>query len=147
MKICTIAFRSIHTRKYLQWLVKRGHEVHWISEDPEAIDGVNLWDMRKAAAYFSFSSRLRRAGKQIGRVIYIWKALKQIRPDIFHLHTLYYPSFLGIFTGYHPLVISPWNGDVLWSKKRPYYHRYIVKQALKKADALTADNDIMKSGL
>ena len=147
MKICTIAFRSIHTQKYLQWLVKRGHEVHWISENPEAIDGVEIWDIRKAAAYFSFSSRLRRAGKQIGRVIYIRKALKQIRPDIFHLHTLYYPSFLGVFTGYHPLVISPWNGDVLWSKKRPHYHRFIVKQALKKADALTADNDIMKKGL
>jgi glycosyltransferase involved in cell wall biosynthesis len=48
------------------------------------------------------------------------------------------------FSGFYPLIISPWNGDILWTEKRPFYYKLIVKYVLKNADAVTADNRVMK---
>ena len=152
MKICTIAFESIHTRRYIAWLVKAGHEVHWITCDPRGnIDGSCVYDLNKYFWQISFkgSSRLKkfRLFRRMIHYFYIRKLLKEIVPDVLHLHTLYYPSYLGALTHFRPLMISPWNGDVLWTLKRPYYYKLFAKFFLKKADALTITNEIMKKVL
>ncbi len=39
-------------------------------------------------------------------------------PDVLHLHTLFYPAYLGALIRFRPLVVLPWNGDILWEFKK-----------------------------
>lgn len=152
MKICSIAFNSIHTTRYIKWFLKNKHEVHWITCKPgDSIGGACIYDLSQHYIHVRFKGssifNRFRSFNRVSQYVYLLKLLKQIKPDILHLQTLYYPSFLGALTFFRPLVISPWNGDVLWTKKRPFYYKLFVKHSLRKADALTADNQIMKNGL
>lgn len=152
MKICILAFESIHTTRYVKWFLKNKHEVHWITYKPrDSIEGASIYDLSQYYDHVRFKGSYIfnrfMLFRRVSQYIYLLKLLKQIKPDILHLHTLYYPSFLGALTVFRPLVISPWNGDVLWTKKRPFYYKLFVKHSLKKADALTADNEIMNKGL
>ena len=42
MKICSMAFESIHTTRYVEWFLKNKHEVHWATYRPrDSIKGAS----------------------------------------------------------------------------------------------------------
>lgn len=149
MKICYIAFQSVHTNRCLEWFVKRGHEVHLISNNFLPIKGVTFHRINGS----SERSRLRRYASLDFNIIACRKTralfevkgfIKQINPDVLHLHTLYFPSYWGLFAGFHPILFTPWNGDILWQRNKSFYYRYLVHFGLRKADAITVDNHVMR---
>lgn len=73
----------------------------------------------------------------------IRRLVRDLEPDILHLHTLYFPSCYGADIGICPLVVTPWNGDVLWMHKRNWYQRLLSLRALKTADVVTVNSDEM----
>ncbi|MBI2910184.1 MAG: glycosyltransferase family 4 protein [Chloroflexi bacterium] len=150
MRVCFMAFRSIHTQRCLDWFVRKGHEVHLITHQPQQIDGARVHDIsfRTSAAlrwkrYLSLDLNHNLA-RRLRLVFQVRNLVREINPDVLHLHTLYFPCYYGAFAAARPLVISPWNGDVIWTPKRPWYHRAIVGYALRRADAVTADNQTMR---
>ncbi len=149
MKICYIAFQSVHTNRCLEWFVKKGHEVHLISNNFTPMNGITFHRINGS----SKKSRLRRyvsfdfnivACRKMRALFEIKKFIKQINPDVLHLHTLYFPSYWGLFTGFHPLLFTPWNGDILWARNKSFYYRSLVRFGLKQADAITVDNHVMR---
>lgn len=153
LKVCYIAFKSIHIDRCIEWMVNRGHEVHLISHKPCEIKGVifHLLDLEKNSdkgrliRYLSLDFNSYRWRRSMS-FLKVRRLIKKIRPDILHLHTLYFPSYCGVFAGIRPLIISPWNGDILWTPPRAWYYKLFVGYALRKADALTSDNRVMKKG-
>lgn len=150
MRVAFIALRSIHTTRCLEWFVRRGHEVHLITHQPQEIEGVHLHDI---GFHTCAGSRVKRVltldlnlalARRIKLVLKLRRLLQEIDPDALHLHTLYFPVYYGAFTGFRPMVVSPWNGDVLWTERRSWSHRALVGRALRSAAAVTADNKVMK---
>jgi glycosyltransferase involved in cell wall biosynthesis len=153
LRICCIGWgHSIHTQRFVGWFVKRGHEVHLITDYPVPMEKVTVHDISwktdtrpRYIRYWQlgFNIKFIRLLKTIFRVR---KLVNDINPDILHLHTLFYPSYLGIYANFHPLVIMPWNGDILW--KLPYktkFHNIFLKYALRTADSILVNSAQMQN--
>lgn len=116
MKICYIANpNSIHNQRWLNYFLQRGHEVHLISfytrshEKPD--NRIHLHPLtRRPGGIFRFP------------VYFIWilqvrRLVKQIKPDILHSQYITENSYLGVASGFHPLILSAWGSDILITSK------------------------------
>jgi len=128
MKLCFIAdATAIHTRRWVEYFSKGGHEVHLITYEPpdKPIHGIHLHvvNSRFSNLYLSFPFRH----------IRIMRIVKQIKPDIVHAHFISKFGFHGALLGFHPLVMSAWGSDVLvipyWSKLLWYFTGFCLKRA------------------
>lgn len=151
MKICFVAFRSIHTKRYLDWFVRRGHEVHLITAHLGRLTGVAEYDV---SFHTSLGPRLKRVltadlnvdfVRKVRLVLRLRRLVREIAPDILHLQTLYFPMYYAALAGFKPMVVSTWDGDVIWTPQRSWFHRAFVRQALQKADAVTVTSEVMKN--
>ncbi|MFC1590877.1 glycosyltransferase family 4 protein, partial [Candidatus Omnitrophota bacterium] len=152
---------SIHTVKIARRLAERGHQVHLIWRSTQRIDSVHCYDIRdlkdsrprwKRIVTLSINSyRFRK----IRMLFAIKQALRRISPDVLYSYTLLnsFPGYIGLCTGFHPLVVTPLNGDVLWAPDsigKPgclsFRQRLILKYAIKKASMLTASSCAMRDG-
>ncbi|MFH1776622.1 MAG: glycosyltransferase family 4 protein [Candidatus Omnitrophota bacterium] len=151
MKICYIGWgHSIHLQRWIQWFAQFGHDVYLITDHPVPITGVTVHDISWKTDTRPRYIRYWRLGVNIRfirilkTILKIRRLVKQISPDILHLHTLLYPAYLGVCTKFHPLVITPWNGDMLWSRKKSLGHNLLVQYALRVADLITHNSRQMK---
>jgi glycosyltransferase involved in cell wall biosynthesis len=145
MKICFVGWAwSMHTKRYMEWFANRGYETHLITNKL----GLDIKDTTihlikknnssksRLKRYLTLDFNIWRWQRYIRPMFVIKKLIKKINPDLLHLHTLYYPSSLGIYSNFRPLVIMPWNGDVIWKMDDSIYRRIFINYALKKADAI-----------
>ncbi|MFQ5787546.1 MAG: glycosyltransferase, partial [Thermodesulfobacteriota bacterium] len=69
------------------------------------------------------------------------KLLKEIQPDILHAWFLYDAGCMAALSGYRPLIVSSWGGDVIFTSFDHDRPLWILKWAnrltLKKADMIT----------
>lgn len=151
---------SIHTYKILSWFVEKGHEVHMISRESYKVDGVKYHNVNKINDRRPRIKRLligsintyRFPFRQIGRISAFKQLLRDINPDVLYSYTLFncYPGYLGLFSNFHPYVLTPLNGDLLWEMKIQtqltfnYKHNYFVRKAIKKGDHFTASTLAME---
>lgn len=134
---------SIHTQRWVGWFVKRGHEVHLITDYPVPMEKAFIHDISlktdtrpRYIRYWELGFNVKSI-RLFKTILTVRKIINDINPDVLHLHTLYYPSYLGIYANFRPLVVTPWNGDVIWSRKRSIAHKYLVKYILRNADLVT----------
>lgn len=151
LKLCFIGWgNSPHTRNWLEWFAKRGHRVMLITNYPGEIKGAEQVDI-------SIKSDTRPRIKRYVEGSFNWdwlrflKTLLQVKrlvndfePDVLHLHTLFYPAYLGALIGFRPLVVMPWNGDILWDYKKTGVLRWIVRRTLRRADLILYHSDQMR---
>ncbi len=152
---------SIHTNKILGWFVSRGHQVHMISRETSKITGVYYHNINEINDNRLRIRRLLTGSihthkfplNQIDKLFGFKKLLKDIGAEVLYSYTLFnrYPGYLGLFSDFHPYVITPLNGDLLWEPDKrtqswlTYRQRYLIKRAVKKGDHLTASTQAMKS--
>ena len=147
MKICYLAdARSGHTRRWVEYFAKE-HEIDLITfsytkkEDtfvPEEVYkkmGVRVHKVSKPMPFLLF------APFKIRRLI------KKIKPDIVHAHYVTQYGFCGAFSGFHPLIISPWGSDIAVDPDKSILKRWLIGYALGRADAVSAGNEVWKSRL
>lgn len=151
MKICYIGWgHSIHMQRWISWFAKRGHEVHLITDHPVPMEKITVHDISSKTDTRPRYIRYWKLGFNIKFVrllkstLKISNLVKMINPDILHLHTLLYPSYLGAYTKFHPLVVTPWNGDILWFRKKSITHKFMVRYALRNADLITYNSFQMR---
>lgn len=151
---------SIHTNKVLGWFVKRGHQVHMMGRETSKIPDVyyhnvdNINDSRPRIKRFLTGSIhiYLFPFRHINKHFAFNQLLKNIKADVLYSYTLLnrYPAPLGLFSDFHPYIITPWNGDLLWELHKttqgllPFKQRYLIKRAIRKADYLTASTLAMR---
>ena len=148
MKICFIAdAASIHTQKWVNYFARKGHEVHLISSSPGEgyIDGVQLYQLTVPLSQNSWVAL--RSINVLTRIIKVRRLVNRIKPDIINAHFITTNGFLGATSGFHPLVLTAWGSDILLLPKQNLYWRSLTKYALKRADLVTCDSDVLKRGL
>lgn len=127
---------SIHTIKWVNAMVQRGHDVHLLTlhdADRAAIDPsvvIHRLPFSAPLGYFASALRVRRL-------------LREIAPDLLHAHYASGYGTLGRLAGFHPLVLSVWGSDIYDFPYASPLHRALVRTNLKAADVLCSTSHVM----
>lgn len=117
-----------------------GHQVFWFS-----VQRANLPDVKHFfMPLFAQRNSIIRA---ILRPIYLWKAIRKVKPNIVHVH--YAQTGLAVFVlmNFHPLIVTVMGGDIL--PERGYYGvpAFFIRVLLENADCITSKSDFMDAAL
>jgi len=130
MNICLIANPgSAHTRRWVEYFIKIGHQVHLIGEQKSSNylpDGCNYHELSSASKLGKY--RYLWWGKEVKRII------KKIQPNILHSLGAVNYGWLGYLSGFHPHIITAMGSDINLLNKKPIEFRYITKIALRNAN-------------
>lgn len=160
LRLCVLGdLESIHTRRWLEPFVERGHEVHAVSYYPLAatLDGVSVHaltgrrqEARKTAQAGEMSptavlppTLLRLVNALRYRRRGLARAVREIRPHVLHAHYVVEYGFFAAVSGFHPLIVTAWGSDILVAAQASPLARAIAGYTLRRADLVTSNNDYM----
>jgi len=148
MRICYIADAgSIHTQKWVNYFAQRGYEVHLISSrgnSSEFEPGVGLHLLTTIAP------RLWSVSKYLNGLLWPVQArrlIRKIKPDIVDAHYITVNGYLGIASGFHPLILTAWGSDVLLDPKQNWLWKILTKYALNKTEVVICDSQVVHKEL
>lgn len=133
-------------------MASRGHEVSILTDIPKEIPSVTVYDLRRKPDLRPRLERYKDAYSNVhwkwlfklNEIIRIRKIVKEIKPDIVHSFTLWYPGYLGVYLSFHPYMVTVFNGDVLWKQEHiDFYTKIRTKYAIKKADLITGESQAL----
>lgn len=132
---------SYHLQKRLAYILSNcpGNEIYLISENSSGVSGVKekiikpILDfpiVRFFEKYFIFKS-----------------FIKNIKPDIIHIIGAHPLNLLPVFTGFHPVLISCWGGDVLREQgaRGNIFYEAIFNRAIAESDAVICVSQNLKN--
>jgi glycosyltransferase involved in cell wall biosynthesis len=135
MRLCYLANpNSTHTRRWVNWFALHGHETLVIANHPPELpwpevqiitlqsDQTIAW--RKYPAWLA----------QVRQIIHNW------RPDLLHAHQVSSAGWLGAFSGFHPIVVTPWGSDLYEQPGASRVAGWLARYVLSRADLVTADS-------
>ncbi|HKQ58844.1 MAG TPA: glycosyltransferase [Candidatus Eisenbacteria bacterium] len=131
MKIATLANAAVgHTRRWVESLTARGHEVR-------------LWSLEPAPA--GLEARALPSLPVPGLLRYplalgaLQGELARFAPDLLDAHFVPNYGFLGALTGRHPLAVTAWGSDLLMADGAHPLRRARARFVLERADLVIAD--------
>ncbi len=141
MKICFIApANNYHTKKWTNWFVNRGHEVHVVSFIKDEIEGATVHFLDTgASAEGSDTSKLKyllSAGK-------MKRTVNSIKPDIINVHYATSYGAVVALSGLKNYVLSVWGSDVYDFPNKSIFHKLLLEFSLKKAKYLFSTSNAM----
>ncbi|MFN8455094.1 MAG: glycosyltransferase family 4 protein [Anaerolineae bacterium] len=142
MRLCYLADpRSTHTRRWLDYFVSRGHEVHLLTVHPyfSPLAGV------KAHRILPLPPALKNMQRGHGWLALLFSSwrinsfIRTINPDVLHAHFAKYYGWLAALSGFHPWVLTVWGGDIIADQGAfQLAGKWLTPFSLKKADLVTA---------
>lgn len=126
---------SIHTVRWANALVGRGHEVHllsWHAPLDQIDPGVHLHHLpfRPPAGYFMNAPVAARL-------------VRQIAPDLLHAHYASGYGTLGRLVRFHPYILSVWGSDVYDFPRKSPLHTRLIGANLAAADWVCSTSHAM----
>jgi glycosyltransferase involved in cell wall biosynthesis len=138
VRIAFLAFHgTIHTRRWVSWFAKRGHDVHVVTcGDDEQIEGYGEYEVHDVGS------------PPLGKVGYLLRApavrrvLRSLDADLVHSHQATSYGVLAALSGKHPYVITAHGSDILVAPHDPL-QRSVIRRALRGADLVTVPSEQM----
>jgi L-malate glycosyltransferase len=126
---------SIHTLRWVNALADRGHEIDLITmhdggDTLSSLVRVHKLPFGPPVGYFT-------------NALYLRTLLKRIKPDLLNVHYAGGYGTLGRLSGFHPLVLSVWGGDVYDVPARSPISKWLITQNLKSADWVCSTSEVM----
>ncbi len=127
---------SIYDRYFLEKMVERGHEPHFISYYPD-----RRYEVEGVKNYFYDYNTLHRFRRFIilQTAWHLRKLLNVIKPDVLHTGWVQDHGLIGALSYFQPTISMPWGSDVLI---RPYDSTramWKTRFTLRRADMITCD--------
>lgn len=72
--------------------------------------------------------------------IWVRQILRSWNPDVLHAHRVSSAGWLGAFSGFHPLTVTPWGSDLYLHPDRSRTASWLARRVMKSADLVTADS-------
>lgn len=137
MKIAFLANKSsVHACRWANELSLKGHEIHFffVKRGNEVlIESVKEHKLRwKPPLGF------------ILNIFQLRKELKEIKPEMLHVHYATGNAFLGVISKFQPMLLSVYGSDVLLFPEKSLFHRSFSKFILKKASHLSVTSNVLK---
>jgi glycosyltransferase involved in cell wall biosynthesis len=140
MKICFLAdANSVHTKKWCNYFLSLGHELHVISLNKGDIEGATVYLFNKTDEKGGILSKL----SYLTQFVKVKKLIRKIQPDILHAHYATSYGLLGVLSNYHPLIISVWGSDIYEFPRYGKIFAKLLSYNLKKADLLMSTSHAM----
>jgi len=136
MKIALLsAANDIHTARWANGLVSRGHNVELISVHPSEheLDSRVKFHHLSVKAPFGY----------LFSAIELRRILNRIKPDILNAHYATGYGLLARLSGFKPLLLSVWGMDVYSFPNKSLLHRILLKNNLKNATAIGSTSHVM----
>jgi glycosyltransferase involved in cell wall biosynthesis len=147
MKICYLAnASSIHTRRWVNYFARKGHEVHVITLNPGEgyVEGVRLHPLKMPVSGSWMGAALYKA---LTWIIQTRGLIRRIKPDIIDAHFITTYGYLAIASGFHPVVLTAWGSDIYLDPKESRLFRLLTKYVLRKAEITICDSESLKKEL
>jgi len=137
MRICYLApANSVHTRKWVGYFSRKGHDVHLVSFHPGEAEGCKVYHFRSSRKFC-----------YLLYVPLIKALVRKIKPQIIHAHYVSSYGLVGACLGFRPFLISAWGSDVVDFPRRSWLHRWLVRYSLRQADMITATSRMLSGTL
>lgn len=130
MKICIIGNSAVHTTRFMEWFVKKGHEVHHITDEDKSC-------VKHAIPYKIGNGQKGSVWNFLKKMRDTKRIVKAIKPDVLNAHYITGPGVFGAYADFHPYVITPYGSDLTLDPKS-FFARNLIKYALSKADRVSA---------
>ena len=157
MKLLKLLFlgdpAAIHVQRWLRYFVQAGHEVHLVPY-PDAFAAVPSGALAGVRIHGGDGSALRRRLRSwrgfyaksliAENVIRTRHLLRHDTFDLLHAHYISACGWIGAMTGFHPLVLTAWGSDINVDPGRSPFYRFFTRQALRRADLITANSNDLK---
>jgi glycosyltransferase involved in cell wall biosynthesis len=138
MRICFLASASsIHTVRWVNAMVERGHDVHLITMHKPDKDKI---DNRVNVYVLPFSSPI---GYYLN-VFRVRKLLKHIKPDILNTHYASGYGTLSRLVKFEPTLLSVWGSDVFDFPYQSKMNKKILTKNLNAATQIASTSFVMK---
>lgn len=132
---------SIHTRRWIGWFARAGHEVHLIDPFhvtvdpglPESVSVVRPELPERAIPLVGL----------VGRRRILRRALEEAGVELLHAQFVRRYGWQAAISGFHPLVVSPWGSDLLQVPPHAVRTRWWNWYALRSADLVTVSSEGM----
>lgn len=141
MKICFLShITNYHTKKWCDYFVNKGHDVHVISFENGSIDGVTA---------HIIDAKVSRNGSDIKKLKYmlmgkrIKEIVDQINPDIINVHFATSYGIACALSGIDNYFLSVWGYDVYDFPKKSIFHKLMLKYSLNKATSILSTSKAM----
>ena len=137
MKLCFIGTDSLHVLRWIKYFVDKGHEVSLITFSDVTklpFEGVRIINLESYD--FLNPKNIIRVYQLIKKVK---KILKEIKPDIIHVHQISSLAYIVPFLKFHPYVLSAWGTDILLRPNMKKSYSLLASNTIKKADLLHCD--------
>ena len=130
--------KSNHSKKWVNNLVARGHEVLLVFQNENSDTSVEFdkrvqTHMLKYGGYKSYFLN----------VPELRKIYKSFRPDVVNVHYMSGYGLMATLAGARPLVLNCYGSDIFVAPKKSKIVRWIVKKLLNGADAVAATSKAM----
>lgn len=130
--------KSNHSKKWVNNLVARGHEVllvyqHESSDTSVEFDSRVKTHMLKYGGYKSY----------VLNVPELRKIYRTYKPDVVNVHYMSGYGLMATLAGARPLVLNCYGSDIFVAPKKSKIVRWIVKKLLNSADAVAATSKAM----
>ena len=148
MKICILAdAQSSHTQKWAQYFAGMNHDVHIISFLNAEIPGVTVHNIEfKWRGVINHSTSTFSTIRKLSYLLYLKKIkrlVQNLKPDIIHAHYATSYGIVGVFTNFHPFIISVWGSDVIDFPKKSVFRKWVLTFILNRADYITATSRML----
>ncbi len=134
MKILYFApANSIHSHKWINFFVDRGHDIYWISLHDSKFDlpdKVNFYQINL---------------KKISFILELYKLsiyLSSKKIDIMHVHSVGLYGFVSLFFDLGKKVSTTWGSDIIFSEKN-ILKKPFIRKVLNRSDVITCDAEHM----
>lgn len=147
MRICYIAGGNfLHVHRLANFFAANGHEVHLISTT-ESRDYGGYDERVKIHSLVRLLPGIWQISKYLSGLMWLFqlrRLVKKIHPDIIDAHFIKINGYLGVISGFRPLVLTAWGSDILFTARLSHLHRIIISYCLKKADAVVCRSSVVK---
>lgn len=148
MRICYLADgRYIHTRRWMSFFKKQGHEMHLVSFAPMEPEHLRAVEEVGAIYHGQIGGfHLKRFWLTARDLRWLMRFLRRERIEVLHCHFLGANAWYAALSGFHPLVITVMGGgDVCGPDWRPRgaRERLLTPLALRRADLVTSWSKVM----
>lgn len=141
MKVCFIApADNYHIKKWCNWFVGRGHQVHIISFTDGSLDGVYI---------HKISTSIKPDSKDLDKIKYLFhsfevrKLVQKIKPDIVNVHYATSYGTVAALSGLKGYVLSLWGSDIYDFPQKSIFHKELLKYSLNCAGYIFSTSKVM----
>ena len=140
MRLCILGDAgSVHTKRWVEYFVASGWEVHLISLEGSICTKAyeHIFSPKVKIRWLKYLLATRRISDKI----------EKISPNIINAHFVPNYGLIGALVNRHPLVISCWGSDILDPPAKGILRKIRIKFALRRADLITTDAEMLKEAI